>query len=167
MSEVTKIGEKSFDSIGAFPKGGQLERLERLREEITGNLDDISSPRDKGKIDLILNLIDDDMLEEYNRDVRRARKVVLSRWNGNGFNKRRSEVEVLASILEVASRGVNKTKILYKANLSYSQLVNYLRFLTEKGLMEVKSKGAKNTYTTTVTGLLFLTAWKKTIFFLE
>ena len=166
--EVEKIKEKSFDSIEAFSKESYFERLEMVRKEVVKNIDHGFSPRDESKINLLLDLIDDEMAEEYDKGMKRTREVVLSRWNGNSFNQRRSEIEVLASMLEVARRGVNKTKILYKANLSYTQLVNYLRFLMEKGLMDVvELKGGRNTYTTTVKGLLFLTAWKKTMPFLE
>jgi predicted transcriptional regulator len=166
--EAEKIKEKPFDPIEGFSKESRLEKLGMARKEIVKNLDNGFSQRDENKINLLLDLIDDEMAEEYNKGMKKTREVVLSRWNGNSFNKRRSEIEVLASMLEVARGGVNKTKILYKANLSYSQLVNYLRFLMEKGLMDVvELKKGRNRYTTTTKGFLFLTAWQKTMPFLE
>jgi predicted transcriptional regulator len=164
---VEKVGFDPLGLPGASSEGGQLKRLERIRREIKENLDNGLSPKDLGKINLLLDLIDDELVEEYNKGYGRARRVVLNRWGGNSFNHRRSEIEVLASILEVARKGVSKTKILYKANLSYTQLNNYLQFLTKKGLMEVGGRGSGNTYNTTVKGLLFLTAWRKTILFLQ
>jgi predicted transcriptional regulator len=50
-------------------------------------------------------------------------------------NSNRTRVEILASILTVASRGALKTHIMYKANLSHRQLEKYLQFLEESGLL--------------------------------
>lgn len=47
----------------------------------------------------------------------------------------RTRMEILASILKVASNGALKTHIMYKANLSHRQLEKYLAFLEERGLL--------------------------------
>jgi predicted transcriptional regulator len=47
----------------------------------------------------------------------------------------RTRVEILASILNVASNGALKTHIMYKANLSHRQLERYLALLEERGLL--------------------------------
>jgi len=47
----------------------------------------------------------------------------------------RTRLEILASMLKVASNGALKTHIMYKANLSHKQLERYLTFLEEKGLL--------------------------------
>lgn len=47
----------------------------------------------------------------------------------------RTRVEILASILKVASNGALKTHIMYKANLSHRQLEKYLAFLEGRGLL--------------------------------
>lgn len=47
----------------------------------------------------------------------------------------RTRVEILASILQVASKGALKTHIMYRANLSHRQLEKYLAFLEERGLL--------------------------------
>ena len=47
----------------------------------------------------------------------------------------RTRVEILASILQVASKGALMTHIMYKANLSHRQLEKYLAFLQERGLL--------------------------------
>lgn len=47
----------------------------------------------------------------------------------------RTRVDILATILKVASNGALKTHIMYKANLSHKQLERYLTFLEEKGLL--------------------------------
>jgi len=47
----------------------------------------------------------------------------------------RTRMEILASILKVASNGALKTHIMYKANLSHRQLERYLALLEERGLL--------------------------------
>jgi predicted transcriptional regulator len=47
----------------------------------------------------------------------------------------RTRIEILASILNVASNGALKTHIMYKANLSHRQLERYLALLEERGLL--------------------------------
>ncbi len=56
--------------------------------------------------------------------------------------KYRSRTEILASILKVASHGATKTKIMYDAYLSYTQLTEYLRFLTENKMIK-RSEGTE------------------------
>jgi predicted transcriptional regulator len=50
--------------------------------------------------------------------------------------KNRSRLEIIGNILGVAKYGAKKTHIMYRANLSYSQLQEYVSFLTERGLLE-------------------------------
>ena len=50
--------------------------------------------------------------------------------------KYRSRTDITAQILEAANGGVTKTKIMYKAFLSYAQLKEYLSVLVENGLLE-------------------------------
>jgi predicted transcriptional regulator len=47
----------------------------------------------------------------------------------------RTRVEILASILKVASTRTLKTHIMYKANLSFRQLERYLTFLETNGML--------------------------------
>ena len=47
----------------------------------------------------------------------------------------RTRMEILASMLKVASNGALKTHIMYKANLSHRQLERYLALLEERGLL--------------------------------
>ena len=65
----------------------------------------------------------------------------------------RSRTEIVATILEAANGGVSKTKIMYKAFLSYAQLKEYLSMLVENGLLEIRG-GV--TYKTTSKGIKFL-----------
>jgi predicted transcriptional regulator len=73
--------------------------------------------------------------------------------------KYRSRTEIVRLILETASEdsdGVTRTKIMYKAFLSYAQLKEYISVLIEGGLIE--HNVARNTYKTTVKGIQMLQA---------
>jgi predicted transcriptional regulator len=50
--------------------------------------------------------------------------------------KYRSRTEIVGNILEAANGGATKTKIMYKAFLSYGQLKEYLSVLIENNLLE-------------------------------
>lgn len=50
--------------------------------------------------------------------------------------KYRDRTEITRLILEIASHGATKTRIMYDAYLSYTQLTEYLRFLTENKLIK-------------------------------
>jgi predicted transcriptional regulator len=62
----------------------------------------------------------------------------------------RSRSDITAQILESASGGTTKTKIMYKAFLSYSQLKEYLSLLIENNLLAYEKE--TNSYKTTEKG---------------
>jgi predicted transcriptional regulator len=68
--------------------------------------------------------------------------------------KYRSRTEIVAMILEAANGGSTKTKIMYKAFLSYNQLREYLSVLIENNLIEYLE--GSPIYKTTEKGLTFL-----------
>ncbi|HVI20632.1 MAG TPA: winged helix-turn-helix domain-containing protein [Bacillus sp. (in: firmicutes)] len=68
--------------------------------------------------------------------------------------KYRSRTEIVAMILDAANGGATKTKIMYKAFLSYAQLREYLSVLIENTLIEYVE--GSQTYKTTEKGLNFL-----------
>jgi predicted transcriptional regulator len=68
--------------------------------------------------------------------------------------KYRSRTEIVSNILNAANGGATRTKIMYKAFLSYSQLKEYLSILVENNLLE--SQEGTQTYKTTKKGLIFL-----------
>ena len=49
---------------------------------------------------------------------------------------RRSELDIIAKILTLSKKGAKKTNILYKCNLSYTQIQDYLPFLIDKEVLE-------------------------------
>ena len=68
--------------------------------------------------------------------------------------KYRSRTEIVSEILQSANGGATKTKIMYKAFLSYAQLKEYLSVLQANGLLEY-DKG-ENKFNTTNKGMKFL-----------
>jgi predicted transcriptional regulator len=72
--------------------------------------------------------------------------------------KYRSRTDIAAAILEIAVDGSIKTKIMYKAFLSFPQLKEYLGVLEERGLLEYEQ--VKHEYHTTEKGRQFLKMYK-------
>ena len=68
--------------------------------------------------------------------------------------KNRSRTEIVGNILDSANGGATKTKIMYRAFLSYGQLKEYLSILIENNLIEYLD-GARR-FKTTTKGLFFL-----------
>ena len=75
--------------------------------------------------------------------------------------KRRDRLYIIAEILEIAKDGTLKTQIMYKANLSFSQLNEYLNFLVGLNLLECKKTGGKMVYKTTEKGMKYLDNYKE------
>lgn len=50
--------------------------------------------------------------------------------------KYRSRTDIVSQVLEAANGGATKTKIMYKAYLSYEQLKEYLMVLVQNDLLE-------------------------------
>jgi predicted transcriptional regulator len=67
--------------------------------------------------------------------------------------KYRNRIELTSNILEAANGGATKTKIMYKAFLSYAQLREYLAMLIQNDLMVHDIEGI---YRTTSKGIRFL-----------
>ena len=68
--------------------------------------------------------------------------------------KYRSRTEIVSMMLDAANGGATKTKIMYKAFLSYVQLKEYLSVLIENNLLEYIDGTHK--FKTTEKGLNFL-----------
>jgi predicted transcriptional regulator len=73
-------------------------------------------------------------------------------------NRYRNRIGIICQILEVANGGVTKKiEIMYKANLSYTQLKEYGMVLAESDLLQYDLD--KQTFRTTEKGLRFLDAY--------
>jgi predicted transcriptional regulator len=74
--------------------------------------------------------------------------------------KYRSRTEIVGVILEAANGGgATKTKIMYKAFLSFAQLREYFKTLQDNGLIE--HEGGRQTYRTTEKGMRLLDIYEK------
>ena len=72
-------------------------------------------------------------------------------------NRRRSDIEIIADMLKIGENGAGKTKIMYNANMSYSQIQKYLGFLMGQGFIdEMKMGNPSVTYQVTDSGLKLL-----------
>ena len=71
-------------------------------------------------------------------------------------SKRRDKLSIIAEILEIAKDGTLKTQIMYKANLSFTQLNDYLKFMLKTALLKKLVNKGKVVYVATEKGLDFL-----------
>lgn len=72
----------------------------------------------------------------------------------------RDRLRIMAEIMEVAIEGCLKTHIMYRANLSFHQLNDFVSLLLDLKMLEsVKIKG-KTTYKTTAKGLTYLESYR-------
>lgn len=74
----------------------------------------------------------------------------------NPSSKRRDKLYIIAEILEIAKEGTLKTQIMYRANLSFTQLNDYLKFMLKIELLEKVLRNDKETYRATAKGMDFL-----------
>jgi predicted transcriptional regulator len=65
---------------------------------------------------------------------------------------RRSKIDIIIDVLEVAKMGVNKTSVVYRTNLNFKLADKYLELLQNQGLVENK----QDKYITTDKGKIFL-----------
>lgn len=71
-------------------------------------------------------------------------------------HKRRDRLYIIAEMLNIAKDGCLKTQIMYRANLSFAQLNEYLSFLTKMNLLNVQKENGKTIYRTSTKGDKFL-----------
>lgn len=69
------------------------------------------------------------------------------------MSKYRDRLQIIASILRIASRRAKKTQIMYQANLSYKLLCRYLNEVQDAGLVFYENEGC---YALTAKGKEFL-----------
>jgi predicted transcriptional regulator len=88
---------------------------------------------------------------------------IRAKSNSYTWVRKRSDIDIMANILSEANTGTKKTRIMYRCNLSHSQLQIYLQVLRNMGFLASHSKkeGAKlNYFKTTSKGLKFLDAYR-------
>jgi len=65
---------------------------------------------------------------------------------------RRDRLHIMAEIMEITKGRQLKTRIMYGANLSFSQVNEYLSFLTKMGFLKVNEMNGQKFYETTTKG---------------
>ena len=75
--------------------------------------------------------------------------------------RRRDRMLIMAEILEVALDEALKTQMMYRANLSFAQLKEYLRLLLDLKLLKKIRNNGKGVYKTTSKGARFLQSYKE------
>jgi len=94
-------------------------------------------------------------------EVERANKTrVMQRMNfplKDRLKKRRGSIAIIVDILSVAEEKTKKTQIVYKADLNFRMVGEYLPHLVDKGLIE----NTDGEYKTTEKGEEFLTDYQK------
>lgn len=73
----------------------------------------------------------------------------------------RDRLFIMAEILDIAQQGALKTHIMYRANLSFTQLNEMLSLLTDLYLLKLVAKGGKRIYKTTEKGLGYLESYRE------
>lgn len=61
------------------------------------------------------------------------------------WKERRGKLEIMEDVLFVARNGARKTEIVYKTNLNFTRLASYVRYLEDKGLLEISGPLFKTT----------------------
>ena len=92
---------------------------------------------------------------------RKNREMMYERKNNRG------RIQIMGDVLALATSGIKKTHIMYRANLSYEQVHLYLGELIGKRLIaqDVSSDGV--VYRTTEKGREFLLHYTRLVEFLE
>ena len=73
----------------------------------------------------------------------------------------------MADIIEIAKEGTLKTQIMYKANLSFTQLNEYLAFMLNNNLITTTIFDGREGYVVTEQGLDFLQTHSELIHLLK
>jgi predicted transcriptional regulator len=77
------------------------------------------------------------------------------------YHKRRDRFLIIAEILETAKPGALKTQIMYRANLSFTQLHAYLNFLLKIKLLDKTLENNRTRYRTTKKGANFIQQYRE------
>ncbi len=93
--------------------------------------------------------------QRYRRKIQK-RDIELNSWKAETTSKRRDKLYIIAEILEISKEGTLKTQIMYRANLSFAQLNDYLKFMLKIKLIQKIVQQGKEIYVATEKGLDFL-----------
>lgn len=85
----------------------------------------------------------------------------MNPWGSDSTSKRRDKLYIIAEILEIAKEGTLKTQIMYRANLSFTQLNDYVGFMLKISLMNKNRENEKEVYRATDKGMDFLLRYRE------
>jgi predicted transcriptional regulator len=86
----------------------------------------------------------------------------------SGRKNNRGNIQIMGDVLGLATSGIKKTHIMYRANLSYEQVHLYLGELVSKRLIvQDVSSSRRSVYRITESGREFLLHYARLIQFLE
>jgi predicted transcriptional regulator len=85
----------------------------------------------------------------------------MNPWGSNPSSKRRDKLFIISEILEIAKEGTLKTQIMYRANLSFTQLNDYLNFMIRINLLDRISENDRERFETTNKGIDFLQRYRE------
>jgi len=88
---------------------------------------------------------------------------IQAKSNSSPWGRKRSDIDIMANILSEANKSTKKTRIMYRCNLSHSQLQLYLQILHNMGFLVSHSKIEReqlNYFKTTPKGFKFLDAYR-------
>lgn len=74
---------------------------------------------------------------------------------------RRNAAQIIAEILSVASNGVHKTRIIYRANLNAVRAERYIRYLIVRGFLSVEEGPNGGVYNATEKGREWLSRYRE------
>jgi len=86
---------------------------------------------------------------------------VIAGWKDSDARKRRDRLHIIAQILEISKDGSLKTQIMYRANLSFAQLNEYLGFLLDLKLLQETVENEKTVFKVTGKGVRYLQNYYK------
>jgi predicted transcriptional regulator len=84
-------------------------------------------------------------------------------YGSNPSSKRRDRLYIIAEILEIARDGTLKTQVMYRANLSFTQLNDYLKFMVKINLLNKDFENNKDIYRATDKGVDFLQRYREIV----
>ena len=74
---------------------------------------------------------------------------------------KRGRLEIIREILTISRKPAKKTSILYRCNLSFSQLQKYLEYVISRNLLANSKNDGKTFYLTTEKGMEFLEEYER------
>jgi len=82
--------------------------------------------------------------------------MVTTEWKDSETRKRRDRLHIIAEILEISKNGSLKTQIMYRANLSFAQLTEYLDLLLDIELLQKSAENTKTVFKITEKGMEYM-----------